>query len=143
MSAYQLPAYIWPIAVTSAGFVAVWRGGDNERLAAAGVMTGWALSIVARRSSVTGVEWGVMAVDVALLAFFLWLALRSRRFWPLFVAGFQLLLVVTHFASAADAAISGWAYKTAELIWSYMIVFTIAYAAWTAPRFAEVAQPQD
>ena len=83
-----------------------------------------------------------MGVDVVLLAFFLWLALRSTRFWPLFVAGFQLLLVITHFASAADSAVSGWAYKTAGMIWSFLIVFAIAYAGWTAPAFAEATEPE-
>ena len=143
MSAYQLPAYVWPIVVIGSGIVAAWRGGDNERLAAGGVVTGWALSLVAARSGMGGTQWGVMVVDVALLTFFLWLALRGERFWPLFVAGFQLLLVITHFASAADSAISGWAYKTAEMIWSYLIVLTIAYAAWTKPALTEAVEPQD
>ena len=106
-------------------------------------MTGWALSLVAARSGMSGTQWGVMGVDIALLVFFLWLALHSEKFWPLFVAGFQLLLVITHFASAADSAVTGWAYKTAEMIWSYLIVFTIGYAAWTAPRFAATVAPQD
>ena len=143
MPAYQLPVYVWPAAVVGAGIIAAWRGGDNERMAAIGVLAGWALTIVIVPAHSGGTQWGAMGVDVVLLAFFLWLALRSPRFWPLFVAGFQLLLVITHFASAADSAVSGWAYKTAGMIWSFLIVFAIAYAGWTAPAFAEATEPQD
>lgn len=117
------------------GLVAVWRGRDSERLAATGVLAGWALSMVVARSRSNDTQWGIFAVDALLLLLFLWLALRSRRFWPLFVAAFQLLMVLTHFASILDAGVSGWAYLTANLIWSYMVVLTIGYAAWTAPAY--------
>lgn len=118
------------------GAVAVWRGRDNERLAATGVLAGWALSMVVARARSNDTQWGVFAVDAILLVLFLWLAMRSRRFWPLFVAGFQLLMVFTHFASMLDTGVTGWAYLTAKLIWSYLIVLTIGYAAWTAPAHA-------
>jgi hypothetical protein len=70
----------------------------------------------------------------------LWIALRSDRHWPMFAAGFALLLLLTHLASAADPTIGGWAYLTAGLIFSYLILAAIAYGAITAPRrYAEIA----
>lgn len=144
MSAYQLPVYVWPTVVMGMGATAAWRGSDNERLAASGVLAGWALSMVVARARSNETQWGVFGVDVILLALFLWIALRSRRFWPLFVAGFQLLMVFTHVARLLDAGVSGWAYLTAKLVWSYLIVLTIAYGAWTAPqRYAEIAEVGD
>lgn len=140
MSAYQLPAYVWPATVMTACALAVWRGGPNERLAAGGMLACWALSMVAYQRGLD-TEWGILAIDVVGLALFVWIALRSRRFWPLFVAGFQLLAVATHLAQGLDAGVSGWAYITAEIIWGYLVAFTIAAAAWTTPRYGEQLQP--
>lgn len=79
-------------------------------------------------------QWGVFAIDLAVLALYVWLAMRSSRHWPLFAAGFQLLAIVTHIGRAVDTAISGWAYLTAGLIWSYLVVAAIGYGSWTAQQ---------
>ncbi|MBI1197250.1 MAG: hypothetical protein GC203_05245 [Phenylobacterium sp.] len=137
MSAYQLPVWVWPTALMVACGLAVWRGRDEERLAAAGLLANWALTLVVFRSRSQETQWAILALDSALLALYMWIALRTRRFWPLPVAGFQLLCVVTHVAHAVDPRVSGWAYLTAGIVWSYLILFTISYGAWTAPRYAE------
>ena len=116
--------------------IAVWRGRDEERLAAAGLLANWALSLVVFRSMSETTQWEMLIFDTALLALYLWLALRSHRYWPLFAAGFQVLVVVTHLGSAIDPTVSGWAYLTAGLIWAYLVLFSIAFGAWTAPRYA-------
>lgn len=123
--------------------LAVWRGRDDERLAAGGLLANWAFTMVVVRMSggtASGAtQWGMLVVDVALLGLYLWLALRSGRYWPLFVAAFQVLVVVTHLGRVVDSTISGWAYLTAALIWSYLGLLTIGYGAWTAPRrYAEI-----
>ena len=79
---------------------------------------------------------GVAAVNGDDPALYFWVAFRTRRHWPLFVAGFQLLIVITHMARLADPRVSGWAYLTAQLLWSYLVLLTIGYASWTAPRYA-------
>jgi hypothetical protein len=117
--------------------IAVWRGRDQERLAAAAVLADWALSMMVFKSRSEETQWAVLAVDLGQFALLLWLAMRSRRYWPLFVAGFALLQLVTHVAHALDTGVSGWASLTAGRIWSYLLLFTIGYAAWTAPRAAQ------
>lgn len=133
MSAYQLPVWVWPTALMAVCALAVWRGRDEERLAAGGQLANWALSLMLFQARSNDTQWAILAVDAALLTLFLWIALRSHRYWPLFAAGFQFLAVLTHIAMALDAKVSGWAYLTAELLWSYLILFTVGFAAWTAP----------
>lgn len=125
--------------------LAVWRGRDDERLAAAGNLASWALTLVVFRARSQDTQWSVLAVDLALFSLYLWIALRSQRHWPLFTAGFALLAIMTHMARALDAGVSGWAYLTAALVWSYLGLFTIGYGAWTAPaRYAEIeGDPSD
>ncbi|RAK59482.1 hypothetical protein DJ021_06530 [Phenylobacterium hankyongense] len=110
--------------------VAAWRGGNHERLAAGGLLAGWALSMVAYRHG-QGTEWGILVIDVALLGLLIWITLRSDRYWPIFAAGFHLLAVLTHLARIVDAKVSGWAYITAEIIWGYLLAAAIGYGAWT------------
>ena len=121
---YQLPHWVWPAALMTVCVLAVWRGRDDERLAAGGLLANWAISLVVANSHGEATQWDVLVVDTALLGLYVWLALRSPRHWPLFAAGFQLLIVLTHFGRAADPRVSGWA---------YLLLLTIAYGAWTAP----------
>ena len=118
--------------------LAMWRGGSVERLAAGGMLAAWALSMVAASDRSGEMQGGVLLIDGLALALFAWIALRSRRWWPLFTAGFQLLAVITHLARALDDNVTGWAYFTAEIIWGYLVLFSIGYAAWTAPHHADV-----
>ena len=59
------------------------------------------------------VETGVMVVDLAVFAGFLWVALRSERFWPLWVAGLQLTTILGHIMKAIDTELFGRAYGAA------------------------------
>ena len=123
--------------------LAVWRGRDDERLAAASYLASWALSIVVFEARSQDIQWNILAIDLLLLSVFFWLGLQSRRHWPLFAAGFQLLAVLTHIARALDSGVSGWAYLTAGIIWSYLVLFAIGYGAWTAPIYADTDDPTD
>jgi hypothetical protein len=78
---------------------------------------------------------GYLVADLALCILYFWLAFRSRRYWPLFAASFQLLVILTHLGIVLDPSVRGWAYLTAEIIWSYLVLMTVAYGSWTAPRF--------
>lgn len=119
--------------------LAAWRGRDLERLAAGGYLAAWALSLVAFRAGTGETQWAVLFIDLTLLAGFIAIALRTRRYWPLFSAAFQLLAVGTHLARALDAAVSGWAYQTAGIIWGYLVIFAIGYGSLTAPsRYADI-----
>jgi hypothetical protein len=113
--------------------IAAWRGRDEERLVAATVLADWALSVFVYKVNSEETQWGVLLVDAGQFAVFLWLAMRSQRYWPLFIAAFGLLQLTTHVAHALDPRVSGWAYLTAELIWSYLILITTGCAAWVAP----------
>lgn len=126
--------------------LAAWRGRDEERLAAGGLLANWALSMVVFRSESEDTQWAVSLLDGALTVLYLWIALRSRRYWPLFAAGFQLLVMVTHLGHALDSRVSGWAYLTAQLLWAYLVMIAIGYGALTAPkRYAEIEadEPKD
>src|ERR687890_2173247 len=54
------------------------------------------------RERFASVETRLMFVDLAVFAGFLWVALRSERFWPLWMAGLQLTTILGHVLKAVD-----------------------------------------
>jgi hypothetical protein len=132
---YQLPVWVWPAALLSVCIITVWRGGDEERLAAGALLANWAVTLILfDKAHPNDLQRGILVVDLALLILYFWLALRSRRYWPLFAAAFQLLVIFTHLGRALDPAVRGWAYLTAGIIWSYLVLIAIATGAWTRPH---------
>jgi hypothetical protein len=82
----------------------------------------------------TSVEVGVVLVDLVTLVGFTAIALFSQRFWPLWVAGFQLTTLVGHLLKAIDWSLLPRAYGTAQAFWSYPILLILAIATWRSHR---------
>jgi hypothetical protein len=79
---------------------ATFRRGDREtRLAAVICLAATLLTILVLTPtgySFAQIEVFVAAIDVGTLLAFVFIALRSPRFWPLWVSGFQLTTVLAH-----------------------------------------------
>ena len=109
------------------------RGSRDERQVGIVLVTGviattLAWSPTANRYS--GLETAVMLVDIAVFAGFLWVALRSERFWPLWIAGLQLTTIIGHLLKAIDADLFARAYGAALSFWGYPIVLILAIGTW-------------
>ena len=79
-------------------------------------------------------ETNLMLVDLAVFAGFLWVALRSDRFWPLWVAGLQLTSILGHVLKAVDAELFSRAYAAALVFWAYPMVIILAIGTWRNQR---------
>lgn len=77
---------------------AIWRGGAPERLVAGLFLLALPLTVLLYSLAPTrdGPSWGVLAVDMMLLAALLPIAWRANRLWPITMAGMQLILVLGH-----------------------------------------------
>jgi hypothetical protein len=120
------------LLLLSCGY-ALWRGRSDERIVAlvclgAVVATKFAISPITDRYS--GVEFGLVLVDTGVLAAFVFVALRSPRFWPLWAAGLQLTSSLAHVMKAIDFRLVPEAYAAAAALWSYPILFILAIATW-------------
>lgn len=131
----QIRSLVWATTVLVVCGVALRRGGRDERLSAGVMLAAWAMSMVLDRTGFREIEWGILAVDLAALAVFVWITLRSDRYWPIFAAAFHLLAIITHMARTIDPTVRGWAYLTAEILWGYFLAIAIGYGAWTAPKY--------
>ena len=124
------------LLVLSCGY-ALWCGRRDERIVGlicigATLATRLAVSPISVRYS--GVELGLLAIDVAVLIGFVAVALRSDRFWPLWVAGLQLTTSTAHLMKAIDEHLLPIAYGAAIALWSYPILIILAIGTWRSHR---------
>ena len=126
--------FFWTILLLTCGY-ALWRGKSDERIVAAACLiatlaTGFAISPLQTRYA--SVEVGLMVID--LLPTFVWIALRSERFWPLWVAGLQLTNSLSHLMKLADIHLGPKAYGAAAALWSYPILLILVIGTWRTHR---------
>lgn len=82
------------------------------------------------RERFAGVETKLKLVDLAVFAGFLLVALRSDRFWPLWIAGLQLTAILGHLMKVADAQLFARAYGAALVFWAYPMLMILAVGTW-------------
>jgi hypothetical protein len=129
--------YFYLALLTASCGYALWRGDRDARVAAIVCIVATALTVLLLtpgRERYQLVESGALIVDLATLAAFVTLALTSRRFWPLWVAGLQLTASTAHALKLVDASLLPIAYAAAERFWSYPILLIIAIGAFRAHR---------
>lgn len=81
-------------------------------------------------------EAPVMIIDVVLMVVLIGLALRSSKFWPLWLAAMQTLATLAHFAPLLPHIIP-WAYGSAVAIWMYPMLVVLLVVVHRAHRKAE------
>jgi hypothetical protein len=116
---------------------ALWRGRSDERIVASvcilgTIATRFAISPLAVRY--TNIEYGLLAIDLVMLVAFVAIAMRSDRFWPLWVAALQLTNSMAHLMKAIDLDLVPVAYRAAAVFWSYPILLILAIGTWRTHR---------
>jgi hypothetical protein len=87
------------------------------------------------------IAWGVLIVDVIMLAAVLALALSSTRYWPLWMAALQLLQVMSHFSRMLPGMIA-LTYAIAMSLIGYPIALLLAIAAWRHRQRTRMLGPE-
>ena len=113
------------------------RGGIDERIVATTCLAGTAATLLVvspLHQRYSGVEEGLVLVDLAVLSGFVAVALRSKRFWPLWVAGLQLTTSLGHILKGVDQDLLPRAYGAALQFWSYPILIILVVGTFRANR---------
>lgn len=117
-----LTAMLFLAILTTVCSVVAWRGGPDERLAATAIVVAAILSPIVRARGYAGLELGLVLVDTGLFLALLGIAMRSRAFWPMWAAGFQLCGLAGHLAAAKSSVMVPAAYAETLAIWSYAVM---------------------
>ena len=114
-----------------------WRGaatsGSWQRICAIASVAS-AIVVAPLGSRYSNVEAGIFLVDVAAFAGFTFVALRSERFWPLWIAGLQLTTIIAHALKAVQLDLMPQAYAAAARFWVYPIFLIIVVGTWRSHR---------
>jgi len=134
--------FFWLLLLVSCGY-ALWRGRKYERIAALVFITATILSFLGHsplRGRYAEIESSDLIVDTAVLFAVVAIALASDRFWPLWVAGLQLVDSMAHVMKAIHAGLLPTVYGAAERFWSYPILLILFIGAWRQHRRTRMAQ---
>lgn len=115
------------------GGYAMWRGNREARVIAAACFVATLathFTVTPLRERYASVEEGLMLIDILMLAVFIAVALRSSRFWPLWVAGLQLTASLAHLMKTLNLDLLPQAYGAALSFWSYPILLILAIGTW-------------
>ena len=126
----------WALLLLICGY-ALWRGRRDEKVVALACLAAsiaTPLVVAPLRASFSNVEFGVLLVDLATLSAFIIIALQSKRFWPLWVAGLQLTTSMAHLLKAVELDLMPQAYSAAARFWSYPILLILAVGTWRGHR---------
>jgi hypothetical protein len=126
----------WLLLLTACGY-ALWRGRKYERIAAVVFILATILSIIGHsplRGRYVEIEASDLIIDTAVLVAVVAIALVSDRFWPLWVAGLQLVDSLSHLMKAIDANLIPEVYGAAERFWSYPILLILLVGVWRQDR---------
>jgi hypothetical protein len=135
----------WPplnIVVYQLLLLACWayallRGGAPEKVGTTILVIGSYLTMAAAsvfHTRFRSLETGILIVDLFCVAAFLALALRAERFWPLWVAAFQIVGTAGHGARLVDPDIVGRTYAFMLAIWSYPMILLMLIGTWRHRR---------
>ena len=124
--------FFWTLLVFTCGY-ALWRGRKYEQLSALIFIAASVLSVVSRSAlheNYSAVARSDLVIDLLVLIALVAVALRSDRFWPLWVAGLQLTISLSHVLKAIQPDLVPIAYAAAERFWSYPTLIILFIGAW-------------
>ena len=79
------------------------KGDEPERIRGGAYVLAWFASLLIQSDgAVRGTQWGLMGIDLIMLAVFAGLAWKARRAWPVWAAALQSLIVMSHVLTLVD-----------------------------------------
>ncbi|MBU1384385.1 MAG: hypothetical protein KKG14_08960 [Alphaproteobacteria bacterium] len=95
----QVGAAVWVVVVTFAFL----KGDEPERVGGGVYALGALASLLVQDDTrLYGAQWGLMGLDVILLAAYAGVAWKSRRSWPVWASACQSLIVMIHVMTVID-----------------------------------------
>lgn len=134
--------FFWAILLITCGY-ALWRGRKYEQLSALLFIAASVVSVLVRvplHERYLGVEQSDLVIDSVVTIATVAIALRSDRFWPLWVAGLQLTISMSHMLKAIQPDLLPLAYAAAERFWSYPTLIILFIGAWRQHK-RQVSEP--
>lgn len=129
--------YTYLVMLVACVFFIFWKGRFEERVVASALLAGSVLTafIHAIRSG----DWldpsiALLANEAVVTAIILTVAFRSKRFWPLPVAAFQLIAMLAQIVSMIGENLESYAVGVTQGMWAYLQLLIVVIATWRGMR---------
>ena len=132
-----MAAGLFLAALIVACLASVIFGSRLERVSAGALVFASFVSVAAERivsGTFSQPEYGVAAVDVALLGFLLFVMGRSDKFWPIWAVGFHAISVATHLAVLIAPRFLSTPYALYSEWWSLPVVLALIAGCFETPN---------
>jgi len=130
-----LSAKIGALLMAAACLYAAWPGARPQRWAALVVFIAWIGSAALQdRDDRINPQYAIFVLDLLAAGIFTAMALRWKRTWLMAIAALQMLTTTTHIAVMIDLRIWDYAYLTAYLAWSYLLLAALVWGGVEAWR---------
>lgn len=135
--------YSQAIAVTAVVVLTFvfFKGDEPEKIGGAAYALSYLGTLVTLSGSLSVPQWGVMGMDIVLLAVFFGLALHSRRAWLVWASAFQALVVTSHILVAVNLRPPADAFAAVNNMSNYGLLIAMAvgtFWAWQERRAASM-----
>ena len=129
---YSQVAVAVSVAVVAFAFL---KGDEPERVGGGAYAIGALATLMLQSDAqLYGAQWPLAFVEAVMLAVYVALAWKSRRSWPVWAAGLQSLVVMTHLLTVADLRPPIAAFYAVINIASYGILLVLALGVLQAWR---------
>jgi hypothetical protein len=120
-------AHLQQLVVFALVFLAYWKGASPERQAALVFVSMFVFDrsyhwVFGPGVFILRANLGHIMIDAAALAAFVIVALRANRLYPLWLASFQLMIIVSHIVRAINPAMLNGVYGILAFVPSYLEV---------------------
>lgn len=135
-----MTTHMWSVAIYYAVLlttvaVAIRRGGALERWAAYTALIASVLTTVLTPFPTwTDIETNIFIIDLLVLASFWFISMKTQRFWPYWITGWQLIAIFGHIQKLMFSEILARPYSLLSIYISYPILLLIIYAAGSSGR---------
>lgn len=131
---------IYYIVLLTTVAVAATRGGPLERWAAYTALIASVLTtVVTPFPTWTDMETNIFIIDLLVLLSFWYIAMKTQRFWPYWITGWQLIAIFAHIQKMMFPEILARPYSLLSIYIAYPILLLILYAAGSSGRRSDVA----
>jgi hypothetical protein len=117
---------------------ALLKGGVPERIVAAIFLCAGPATYVALwaqpEQAYENVEMTVLAIDSVMLVGLIALAITANRYWPIWIASLQTIIVAVHGVKAFDPTLVAWTYAVASGKLAYPQLALLALGTWRHHR---------
>lgn len=128
MLIYIALQYLYLATLLGVSAIVLPHGHQDARWGIAVILVGSVASYVAQLQippDWTSGRWALMLVDTIVLLGLGMIAMRSKRFWPLWIAAFQLIAVTTHLVMLIEPDQVLQAYAILQGLWAYPMLIVL------------------